>query len=100
VDMAKGPPQPVFIGWNGDDVYMVRHQAIGPDRDMRARRRVRQKVQVKLIVPIFEERPFPAVAPLRYMVRDAGENNAGKAGHDGRLRYQCGLVKGLLHVSP
>ena len=51
--------------------------------DLRSRPRCGfcQKIEVKGIIAILEECTLPTIAPLRYMVRNAGKNDAGQARH-------------------
>jgi len=44
-------------------------------------RRLRQRIEVERIVAILEERPLAPVAALGHVMRDAGDYEAGKAGH-------------------
>jgi hypothetical protein len=63
---------------------MVRHQAIGPDPGPGGSRGARQQLAIDLEVVILEEgRPAP-IAALGDVVRQAGDDEPGKAG-DGRL---------------
>jgi hypothetical protein len=41
--------------------------------------RLRQKIEIKLVVPILEKGPLAAIAALRYVMRETGQNDAGKA---------------------
>lgn len=78
----EGPPQSVHIFRHGDDVDMVGHQAIGPDRHARLPRGLRQQIEIQRIIVIFKKRPLPPVTTLRDVMRDARQDEARKAGHD------------------
>jgi hypothetical protein len=43
---------------------VVGHQAIAPDRRLRPRRRLAQKIEIQRIIAILEEYPLAPVAPL------------------------------------
>jgi hypothetical protein len=45
---------------------------------------VRDKVAIEGVVVLAEEHLLPVIATLRHVVRDAGNNGAGKAGHGGK----------------
>jgi hypothetical protein len=59
---------------------VVGHQAIGPDRDIGALRRLGEEIEIECIVAVFEEGLFATIATLGDVAGDAN--------------------KGLLHVSP
>ena len=83
--VAEGAAQPVLVARGRDDVHVVGHQAIGPDLHPCLARGIGQQVQIQLIVAILEEGLLAAVAALRHVVRDAGQHDAGEAGHGARL---------------
>jgi len=66
-------------------VDMVGHQAIAPDLDMRPPAGFGRQVQIELIIPTLEEHLLAAVAALGHMVGDAGQDEARKTGHGGRV---------------
>jgi hypothetical protein len=101
VDVSKCPAQAIIVGWNGDDVDMVGHQAIGPDRDIGAVRRVGQQIEIECIVAVLEKRSLAPIASLGHVMGDAGEDYSGKACHDiGLSAIWTDDNKGLLHVAP
>ena len=67
---------------------------------MRFPRGVAQQIEIELIIPILKKSPLAPVAPLGYMMRDAGDDDSGEAGHGVGCSGIVGGVKGLLHVSP
>src|SRR5665213_1459187 len=85
VDVAARPPQPVLVAGHRDDVEVVGHQAIGPDRHLRPRRRLGYEIEVERIIAILEEHPLAPVAPLGDMMGDAWEHDAGESCHWLRL---------------
>lgn len=74
VDIAKGAPQPVFVRGDSDDVNMVGHQAVRPDRNPGALRPIGQQIEIERIVPILKERPLTPIAALGDVMWDAGAN--------------------------
>src|SRR3546814_13440759 len=84
--IAEGSPQAVLILRHQHDVDMIGHQAIGPDLATRPLRRIGQQTEIEFIIPILEEGAPAPVAPLRHMVRDAGQDNARKTGPAQGLR--------------
>ena len=85
MDIEERPPQPVLVARHRDDVHVVGHQAIGPDRHPRSRRRVGQQVEVEFVVAVLEEHLLAAIAALRHVVLDARQDEAGKTGRSFRL---------------
>jgi len=75
------PAQPVRVGRHEDQMDMVRHQAPRPDVDPCGATGRCEEVAIQRVVVIAEERARPAVATLRHVVRQAGDNDTGKAGH-------------------
>ena len=60
---------------------MVGHQAISPHRDARLAAALSQQIAVERVVGIAEEPARAAVAALRGVVRQAGDDDAGETGH-------------------
>ena len=94
----EGPPLSVHIFGHGDDVNMVGHQAIGPDRHARLPRSLRQQIDIQRIIAIFKKRPLPPVATLRDVMRDAWKDEARKAGHDA-IRFAPSEVERHLGIN-
>lgn len=57
---------------------MVGHQAVGPYLDAYPPRRVSKKIEVERIVAILKEGALAPVAPLRDVVWNAGQGEAGE----------------------
>ena len=72
VGVGEGTSEPVFVRRNDDQMDMVRHQAIGPDRRPRAPRRFGQQVTVEREIAILEKELLAAVAALGDVIRNAG----------------------------
>lgn len=86
VHMPKCPAQRISITRHGNDMHMVGHQPVGPYFDTMPLSRLRQQIEIQRIIALLEKRPLSPVATLRDMVRNAGQNDAGKAG------YRCWLT--------
>ena len=82
---AMGPrqraAQPVRIGRHQNEVYVVRHQAPGPHLDLGSVAIFGEQVAIQCIVGIAEEGARAAIATLGDMVRVAGNDDTGEAGH-------------------
>lgn len=48
------------------------------------------QIEVARIVAILEESPLTTVAPLRHMMRKAGQDHAGKACHNRKITPVAG----------
>jgi hypothetical protein len=81
VDRGQGPAQGVRVGRDQDQVHMVGHKDPGPDLDPCGGSMLGQQVAIEAVVVIAEESLGAAIAPLGDVVRDAGEDRAGEAGH-------------------
>jgi hypothetical protein len=60
---------------------MIGHQAVAPDLGLRLVRSRGEQIAIEGIIAFFEEGPLALIAALRHMMRDAGQNEARKAGH-------------------
>jgi len=67
---------------HGDQMNVIGHEAIRPDVDVEAVARFGQQREIEQVVVWFEERELPAVAALCDVVRQSGNDHAGKASHD------------------
>lgn len=93
VDMAGIPAmhrcqrsaQPVRVGRDQDKMDMVGHQHPPPNRDLRRGAVLDQKIAIQRIVGIVEKSLRTAVATLRDVVGQAGEDRTGKASHRTRV---------------
>ena len=81
-------------------MHVVGHKAIGPHLRARPLRRLGQQIEVERIVSILEERLLAAIAALRYVVRDAREDCAGKTGHLVGLAKRGGMDNSLGVIAP
>ena len=69
------------LGRHQDEVDMVRHQAIGPDRDPPLAASRCQKIAIELVIGGVAEQAFATHAALRHEMRQAGNDDAGDASH-------------------
>ncbi len=74
-------PQAVFVLRDEDEMDVVGHQTPRPNAHARFVRRLGQPVAVGGVVGIGEEHPLAAVAALRYMVGQAGDDDTGETNH-------------------
>jgi len=72
------PAQPVRIRRYEDQVNVVRHQAPRPELNPGSAAGRREQIAIEPVVVVAEKRPRPAVAALRHVVRQSGNDNAGK----------------------
>jgi hypothetical protein len=81
VDIAEGAAEGIFVCGYCDDMNMVGHEAIGPNLDAKPPSRIREQIEIKLIVAILEKGRIPPVSALGDMVRDTGKDDAREACH-------------------
>ena len=62
-------------------LHMVGHQAPSPYFDIGLAAVLRQQIAVERVILVAEEGARAAVAALGDMVRNAGDDDAGEAGH-------------------
>ena len=72
---------------------MVGHLAIGPDRAAEALAGLGELVAIERIVVGPREDALAAMAALRDVVRGAGNDDAGDAGHETRVAWRNKVVK-------
>ena len=85
MSLAHRAAQAVSLFRRRDQVDMIGHQAIGPNRDARLARLFGQEIAVDLVIAILEEDRFTPIPPLSDMVREAGDDRAGEARHSGNV---------------
>jgi hypothetical protein len=76
VQLAEGTPQAAFVRRREYDVDVIGQQAIGPYFGLRPLCRGGQKIEVERVIAVLEERALAAVAALRDVVGDAGDDDA------------------------
>jgi hypothetical protein len=98
---ANAAAQSVFSSWNGDQVHMIRHQAIGPYLHLTFSAPFGQQGDVGTIIVFTEEGLHSSVTALGYMVRNTGSYYTSDSGHVRRLIELNSQVKlQLSMVSP
>jgi hypothetical protein len=80
VHAGQRPVQPVGVGRHQDEMNVVGHQAPRPHRNVGLPAMLRQKIAVECVILVTEKGARAAVAAFGDMVRNAGDNDAGKAG--------------------
>ncbi len=68
-----------------DQVNMIGHQAIRPDRDLLRAAESRDELEVVLVAFLTEERILPGVSPLGDMVGHARSYHKCQSSHGGKL---------------
>src|SRR5437899_9718120 len=81
--------QSVRLRRHQDQMDVIRQQAPRPDLHVGGAAGCCEQVAIKRIVLIAEERSRPSVATLRHVVRKAGNNDAGEAGHTASWQSEC-----------
>ena len=64
---------------------VVGHQAIGPAGDPIGSAALGEQVAIESVIARFGEQRLSTIAPLRHMMGQAGNGDAGKARHDGSI---------------
>jgi len=99
--LAYSAAQSVFSCRNGDQMHMIRHQAIGPDLHLTFSAPFGQQGDVGTIIVIVEEGLHSSVAALSYMVRNTGSYDTSDSCHVRKLIELPSQVKlQLSTVSP
>src|SRR5271154_1415185 len=73
--------QAVFALGGENEMDVIGHETPRPDRDARLARRLGQTVAIGDLVGRGKEPLLPAIATLRDMVGQAGNDDSGKTGH-------------------
>ncbi len=74
---------------------MVGHLAIGPDLDAEATAGPGEPMAIERIVAVLEKDALAPVAPLGHTMRQAGDDDAGDAGHAATLYAVSQFGKGV-----
>ena len=93
VYLADGATQALGGLRDNDQVSMVGHQAICPDRDLLSASKMCHELEVVLVVFLTEERLLSAVSPLGDMVGHARSYHTCKSSHAGKLTRPQPRVK-------
>src|SRR5688572_5192283 len=81
VNRAQCAMHAVGIRGHGDEMHMVRHQAVREDLEpMPPGMRV-QEAQVRLWIALFEENVLAVIPPLRHMMGDARKHDSAPPWH-------------------
>lgn len=83
--IAESATKFIFVARQQDYIGRIGHQAIRPDLGLRPLHRIREQIEIQIIVAVLEECLFAPIAPLRDMMRQPGKHDAGQAGHAGPL---------------
>ena len=69
--LADRASQSIGRLWDRDQVHVIGHQAVGPDRDVLSAAEPGHQFQVALVILVTEESLLPAVPPLSDVMRQA-----------------------------
>ena len=81
MDGRQGAAQAVLVARGQNEVDVIGHQTPRPDLDPGRATGVRQQIAIKGVVVLAEEDARASVAALRHMMRQARNDDAGKASH-------------------
>ena len=91
--LADGATQALGGLRDNDQVNMIGHQAICPDRDLLRAAELRHELEIVLVVFLTEERLLSAVSPLGDMVGHARSYHTCQSSHGGELTRPQPRVK-------
>jgi hypothetical protein len=73
--------QSVGIGWDQNEMHVVRHQAPGPHLDLRLAAMGGEQIAIQRIVAVAEEGACATIAALRDVMRMTGNDDTSEASH-------------------
>ncbi len=91
--LADGATQTLGGQRDNDQVNMIGHQAICPDRALLCVAELRHELEVVLVVFLTEERLLSGVSPLGDMVGHARSYHTCQSSHSGKLTRPQPRVK-------
>ena|SRR5271157_5333938 len=91
--LADGATQALGGLRDNDQVNMIGHQAICPDRDLLCAAESRDELEVVLVIFLTEERLLSAVSPLGDIVGHARSYHTCQSSHGGKLTRPQPRVK-------
>ncbi len=91
--LADGATQALGGLRDNDQVNMIGHQAICPDRDLFCAAESRDELEVVLVIFLTEERLLSAVSPLGDMVGHARSYHTCQSSYGGKLTWPEPRVK-------
>src|SRR5262249_1212812 len=98
--LADRPSQSVGRVRNGDQMDMVRHQALCPNLDLVGAAPLRHGPQGTLEILITKECLLPVVSPLRDAVRQALGDDSRESGHERSLSTSRSAVDNCVWCPP
>ena len=81
MSLANGTRQSIFRPRHRNQMNVIGHQAVRPNVDAALAAPLGHQIQVGRIIVVAKERLLPAVAPLRYVMRQAGHDQSRKPRH-------------------
>ena len=91
---ANSHPQPLFFFRHGNEMDMIWHQTITPNRDVELSAPLGHQGQVGLIVFVAEKSLHPPISTLSHVVRNTGSYDTGDSWHGKYAAAIDGLCKG------
>ena len=82
---SHGARKTVPVAGAEDQMDMVWHEAIGPDRHGSLVHLPAQDIAIDILIAVFEEDRLAAIAACGDVMGTAGNDNAGETGHTVRL---------------
>src|ERR1700733_8969957 len=78
---SHGARETALILRHENQVNVVGHEAIRPDLDGSFRRLIGEEIAIDLLIALLEKNGLAPVAPLRDVMRKAGNHNSGTPRH-------------------
>ena len=79
--LTDRPRQGGGVGGRKDEMDVVGHQAIGPAGDAVGSAALGEQIAIESVIARLGEQRLATVAPLRDVMRQAGDDNAGETRH-------------------
>ena len=85
VGFADSASEVVGSGWLEDQMYVIWHEAVGPDGDVGLASLLSQQVEVDFMVAVFKEDGFAPVSALGYVMGKSGDHDSSETCHVGTI---------------
>jgi len=92
---ADRPPQRLPAVGDQDQMDMIGHQAVGPDRDTMLAALLTQQIAIEFVVGIGEKHVLAPISALGDMMGQTGNDETSDAGHE----VNSGTGKGDRHLN-
>jgi hypothetical protein len=88
--------QTILCGGNGDEMGVVGHQTIGPNRNAKPTAPFGHQVEVVPVVLLAKKGLLSSIPALRDMMRIAGNHDSCDACHDSTVTHHLPIVNNLV----